>query len=153
MKPARPFSIFSLHYASLLGSYIAADYLPAEIHKCFIHVRPRSCARFIIRCIPGLSYRQGFGPWNGAVFLQVALVADDDQWGERVVFDTNYLIVETGELIEGGEGRGVEDEEEALPGFYIKIAHGRCVRRREPRLAFRSDGWGRGEGLGVLGKA
>ena len=109
-----------LHLSHLSRRVVFADYLPAEIHKCFVHIpsRPRGC--FIIwGVVPGLGDLEGLGAGDGAVFFKVRFVADDDKGHERVIFDSNDLIAEFVEFGKGGQGGDAEDEEEALARFHI----------------------------------
>ena len=76
---------------------ILADNLPAEIHKGLVDVGAPARARLVVRGVaPVLGDGEGAGARDGTVFLEVALVADDDEGHVGVVFDTDDLVAEFG---------------------------------------------------------
>ena len=56
------------------------------------------------------------------VFLQVGLVAHNDERDALVVFYPHDLIAQFVQLVEAAEARDGEDEEEALPRFYVELS-------------------------------
>lgn len=60
---------------------------------------------------------------HGAVFFEVGLVADDDDGDVGIVFDTDDLVAELGQLVKTAGGCDGEDEEEALALLHVEFAH------------------------------
>ena len=90
-----------LHLPNLTRRVVFADDLPAEVHKGFVHVPSGSGRCFVIGCVvPGLGDLEGAGAGDGAVFLEVGLVADDDEGDEGVVFDADDLVAEFVEFVQ-----------------------------------------------------
>lgn len=128
----------SAFHISYLGSrHILADNLPAEIHERLIDICPPSRARFVVRRVaPALADRECARTRHRPVFFQVGLVAHNDEWNARVIFDANNLIAEFVQFGQGREGSDGEDEKESLTGFHVEfpvrdaLALRRRVRRR-----------------------
>ena len=126
MPSRRPIAPF--HLPDLRCRIVLPDNLPAEIHKGFIDIRSPARTRFVIgRPPPALRDTEGAGAGHGAVFFEVALVADDDEGDALVVFDADDLVAEFVEFGKGGEGGDGEDEEEALTGFHVEFSVGKVV--------------------------
>ena len=124
--------------------HITRHNLPRQIYKRLVHIPSCPGTRFVVRCpAPALRDTEGAGTANRAVFFQVALVANDDEGGERVILDAHNLVAEGGKLVEGGERGYTEDEEEALARFHVELTHRRWlsgfsywvvwIERTEPR--------------------
>ena len=43
-----------------------------------------------------------------------------------VILNSDNLVAEFAQLVEGGERGYAEDEKEALTGFHVEFAHGSC---------------------------
>ena len=117
-----------LHLPDLPRRHVLTDNLPAEIHKRLVHVAPRARARLVIGLVPRLGDLEGLAARDGAVFLEVGFVADDDEGGQGVVLYADDLVAEFVKFGEGGEGGYAEDEEEALTGFHVEFSVGERIR-------------------------
>ena len=65
---------------------------------------------------------EGFGTGDGAVFFKVGFVTDHDEGDKGVIFDTDDLVAEFVEFVEGGQRSYAEDEEEALARFHVEFS-------------------------------
>ena len=74
---------------------ILADDLPAEVHEGLVDVAACPGRALVVGgVVPGAGDGEGARARHGPVFFQVALVADDDEGDERVVFDAYDLVAE-----------------------------------------------------------
>lgn len=108
---------------------------------------------------PALGDGERAGSRDGTVVLEVGFVTDDDEGDALVVFDTDDLLAELVEFVEGAETCDGEDEEEALAGFHVEFSKG-FEGALERRLFFtlpskrkaRQRGGGRGRGNLIAAK-
>ena len=114
-RPIDPLPRPPLHIPNMPRRNILADNLPTKIHKGLIDIPARSSTCFVVRgAVPGGGDGEGARARDGPVFFEIALVADDDERHERVVFDPHDLVAEFLQFDQGGERGYAEDEEEAL---------------------------------------
>ena len=89
--------------------------LPAEVPEDVVDVGAAPRRGFVVRRVaPALRDGEGAGTRDGAVFLEVGLVADEDDGRVRVVLDPDDLFSELRQFEEAVEARDGEDEEESV---------------------------------------
>uniref|UniRef100_A0A0V0J169 Uncharacterized protein n=1 Tax=Schistocephalus solidus TaxID=70667 RepID=A0A0V0J169_SCHSO len=120
--------------AFLLGRRLLGDghtlvYLTYEFQEYLIYVDPRFGASLHKKTIPGSRQILALLPAHNPLRVQIAFVAHQHQWNLLSILHAQDLVVEVGEVIEGGLGGHGVAEDETLTIFHVEVTHCRKLLR------------------------